>query len=98
MLCDIRVTTQYRENYGTETEPYWKMKGGVEFIIPKVDENVILYADKGEVDRAIQKMLDRKSNPMCSYELLSWELIWSEAVVLSVDDLYYNLGIGTVVE
>lgn len=25
------IRTQYRENYGTETDPYWKSKGGQEF-------------------------------------------------------------------
>jgi len=27
------ITTQYRENYGTADEPYWKCKGGEDYII-----------------------------------------------------------------
>jgi len=27
----IVIQTQYRENYGTSTEPYWKSKGGSEY-------------------------------------------------------------------
>jgi hypothetical protein len=27
----IVIQTQYRENYGTSTEPYWKFKGGSEY-------------------------------------------------------------------
>ena len=29
----ILIVTQYRENYGTEAEPYWKNKGGEEIIV-----------------------------------------------------------------
>ena len=29
----ILIFTQYRENYGTEAEPYWKNKGGEEIIV-----------------------------------------------------------------
>lgn len=85
MLCTIRVTAQYRENYGTQSEPQWKMKGGVEFIIPEVNDDVILYARTGEVDNSIQQLLSTKSNAMCSYELITWELIFSEPEELSTD-------------
>jgi hypothetical protein len=27
----IVIQTQYRENYGTSTEPYWKSKGGSDY-------------------------------------------------------------------
>ena len=30
----VLITTQYRENYGSENEPYWKFKGGEVFIVP----------------------------------------------------------------
>lgn len=29
----ILICTQYLENYGTATDPYWKNKGGNEFIV-----------------------------------------------------------------
>lgn len=85
MLFDIRVTAQYRENYGTESQPHWKMKGGVEFIIPQINDDVVLYAAPGQADSAIQKLLSAKSNSMCSYELVHWEFIYSEPVELSSD-------------
>jgi len=31
MVQMIVIQTQYRENYGTSTEPYWKSKGGSEY-------------------------------------------------------------------
>jgi hypothetical protein len=30
----IAIYTQVRENYGSASEPYWKMKGGEVFIVP----------------------------------------------------------------
>lgn len=33
----IIITTQYLENYGTDTEPYWKAKGGDDYVILGVD-------------------------------------------------------------
>ncbi len=27
------ICTQYRENYGTEDRPYWKMKGGNVYVV-----------------------------------------------------------------
>ena len=83
MKCDIRITTQYRENYGTAEAPRWKMKGGVEFIIRGVDDDIVMYLSGGEADRIISEMLEMRSNDMCSYELLNWELIFSEPVELS---------------
>jgi len=33
----LLITTQYRENYGTESDPYWKFKGGNDYVIKNVD-------------------------------------------------------------
>ena len=36
------IRTQYLENYGTPTDPYWKMKGGSEYKVLGVPANVDL--------------------------------------------------------
>ena len=33
------IRTQYRENYGTEDQPYWKNKGGQEYKVTNVPSN-----------------------------------------------------------
>jgi hypothetical protein len=86
MKCDIRITTQYRENYGTEASPQWKMKGSVEFIIRGVDDNDVIYHSRNMMDEIIGGMLSERSDEMCSYELLGWELIFTEPVELSTDE------------
>lgn len=32
-MSKILITTQYMENYGTPSDPYWKYKGGEEYFI-----------------------------------------------------------------
>jgi hypothetical protein len=86
MKCDIRITTQYRENYGTPTHPHWKPKGSVEFIIRGVDDNDVIYHSRSMMDEIIGGMLSERSNVMCSYELLHWESIFAEPVELSTDE------------
>jgi len=84
--CSIRVSTQYRENYGDVNTPYWKMKGGVEFVFNNVDDSV-MYAFNSTIDQVITELLEAKSDDYCSYELLSWEWIFGEPRVLSTEDL-----------
>jgi hypothetical protein len=38
MVQMIVIQTQYRENYGTSTEPYWKSKGGSEYKVTNVPD------------------------------------------------------------
>ena len=33
----VVINTQYKENYGTEADPYWKFKGGTTYIIAASD-------------------------------------------------------------
>ena len=33
----VVINTQYKENYGSEAEPYWKFKGGTTYIIAASD-------------------------------------------------------------
>ena len=46
--ADLRITAQYEENYGDSATPYWKMKGGTEFIIKGIEPDPVLYAAPGE--------------------------------------------------
>ena len=36
------VSTQYSENYGTEDQPYWKNKGGSEYKVLNVPNNLTI--------------------------------------------------------
>jgi hypothetical protein len=90
-FVSIRVLSQYRENYGDSVNPRWKMKGGVEFEFKNVDDS-IMYVSKDEMDRVIGQILTERSNDMCSYELISWELIFGDPVILSTKVLMTKIS------
>ena len=93
--ADLRITAQTQENYNWAQggTPYWKMKGGIEFILPQVDSDAVMYAAPGEVESAIQSLLDSKSNDYIKYTLIEWELIWAPPIELDVDMFYSKMNI-----
>jgi hypothetical protein len=50
----IVIQTQYRENYGTATEPYWKFKGGSEYKVTNTPD----LSDE-EVTELVMSLRDR---------------------------------------
>jgi hypothetical protein len=67
----LMITTQYRENYGTEAEPYWKFKGGVDYFIANVDPlkvapGLLVEQVRGEIEY---------SGTMSEEYILDWELV-----------------------
>ena len=67
----ILITTQYRENYGTESEPYWKNKGGDEYYILGVDPlktapGLLVEQVRGRIEYA---------NPGSEEYILDWQLV-----------------------
>jgi hypothetical protein len=86
MFADIRILTQYRENYGDESNPRWKMKGGIEFLVKGVDD-VVMYVPKAEMDAAIGRILAKQSSSQCSYELISWEFIFGDPHIVDKETL-----------
>lgn len=63
------VQTQYRENYGTEAQPYWKFKGGDTIVVEGADLNNIaaLVAEViGEVEY---------DNPMATNAVIDWYVL-----------------------
>lgn len=85
---DIRVIAQVVEenyNWAQGGDPYWKNKGGTEFVIPQVDSDSVMYAAPGEAEVVIQSMLDDQSGYYMKFTLIDWEIIWAEPVVLSTN-------------
>ena len=67
----ILITTQYRENYGTESDPYWKNKGGDEYYILNVDPL------KTAPGLLVEQVRDRVeyTNPRSEESILDWQLV-----------------------
>ena len=67
----ILITTQYRENYGTAEEPYWKFKGGEDYFIEGVDP---LKTAPGLLVEQVRSEIEY-ANPMSEEYILDWELV-----------------------
>jgi hypothetical protein len=40
-MAKLLITTQTYENYGTADEPYWKPKGGSDYVVKKINVNKV---------------------------------------------------------
>lgn len=89
---DIRITSQFYENYGEADSAHWKAKGSIEFSLIGVSGDV-MYSSEAEITQAVMRLLAHKSNPMCRYEFISYEFIFGTPTILNVDDFYTHLGI-----
>jgi hypothetical protein len=72
----ILITTQYRENYGTAEEPYWKFKGGEDYFILNVDT---LKTAPGVLVEQVRDRIEY-SGEMSEEYILDWELVADDYV------------------
>ena len=72
----ILITTQYRENYGTESDPYWKFKGGSDYFIPGVDP---LKVAPGVLVERVRDQIEH-AGPMSEEYILDWQLVEDDAL------------------
>jgi len=66
-MAILVIETQYRENYGTPLEPYWKNKGGSSYKVLDVDLN----ADYNAIVEASEVAYN---GPMMSQSVISWHV------------------------
>ena len=72
----ILITTQYRENYGTAEEPYWKFKGGEDYFILGVDP---VKTTPGELVEQVRGQIEY-SGEMSEEYILDWQLVEDDYV------------------
>ena len=72
----ILITTQYRENYGTAEEPYWKFKGGSDYFILDVDP---LKVAPGLLVEQVRDQIEH-AGAMTEEYILDWELVEDSAL------------------
>ncbi len=72
----ILITTQYRENYGTAQEPYWKFKGGEDYFILNVDP---LKTAPGVLVEQVRGQIEY-SGEMSEEYILDWQLVADDYV------------------
>ena len=79
-MSKLLITTQYCENYGSPSEPYWKMKGGSEYVVLGLDFDADYEWAEVHAERILDRVRDRVeiSNPMCEEYILGWTIVEDE--------------------
>jgi hypothetical protein len=68
-MSKLLITTQVYENYGDADQPYWKPKGGVDYVVKNIDVNRasdIVNLVSGEIEC---------NNEMFREYLIGWEVV-----------------------
>ena len=70
-MAKLLITTQVYENYGSADEPYWKPKGGSDYVVKKF---------KGGEAAATMAVMGLRSQIECDNEgyreyILGWEIV-----------------------
>jgi len=89
MMCTILVSAQVFENYSDTDIPYWKAKGGSDFLFP-VQCDTVLNIFESTLRIALSKMVDEQSNEKYRYEYFSHVVNFSQPKV--VEGLDEELG------
>jgi len=87
------IGTQYRENYGSENEPYWKFKGGSTYVVRGITAGQQARIERDGIPTL--KGLIEYSNPMSEEYVLDYRVVednspegepWETPTVCSYSD------------
>ena len=75
-MSKLVIFTQYIENYGSAEEPYWKFKGGSEYVVEGLDFDADYEWATARVDQILNKVRDQVevSNDFCEEFILGWSI------------------------
>jgi hypothetical protein len=68
-MAKLLITTQVYENYGTADEPYWKPKGGSDYVVKKINVNKVTEAVMG-----LRSQIECDNEFYREY-ILGWEVV-----------------------
>lgn len=75
-LVRVIAETQDFSNYGDENDPYWKAKGGTEYLVAVIPLSEAVKGSAHINETYVEPVLDRIEidNPMCRCQFIGWEL------------------------
>ena len=73
-MAKLLITTQTYENYGDAAQPYWKPKGGSDYVVKKIN-----------VNKVTETVMGVRSQIECDNEyyrehILGWEIVADDAL------------------
>ena len=90
MKVNVLVNCQYFENYNVGPEgfntygnkqPYWKPKGGFQFLMP-IDSDTIMYIEPSELVDAIKVLIEKQNNIANRFQYIDHEIQWGKPDVI----------------
>lgn len=69
-MSKLLIQTQVHENYGTESEPYWKPKGGGDYVI----KNFRKFNKVTETVMAVRAQIEQDNEFYREY-IIGWEVV-----------------------
>ena len=84
-MAKLLITTQTYENYGTADEPYWKPKGGSDYVVKKINVNKVT-----ETVMALRSQIECDNEFYREY-ILGWEVVANDYLTeFEKDQLEYE--------
>ena len=73
-MSKLVINTQYIENYGSAEEPYWKVKGGSEYVVEHLDFDADYEWATARVEQILNNVRDQVevSNDFCEEFIVDW--------------------------
>jgi hypothetical protein len=84
-MAKLLITTQVYENYGSADEPYWKPKGGSDYVVKKINVNKVT-----ETVMALRSQIECDNEFYREY-ILGWEVVANDYLTeFEKDQLEYE--------
>jgi len=68
-MAKLLIQTQVYENYGSADEPYWKAKGGSDYVVKRINVNKVT-----ETVMALRSQIEC-DNEFCTETIIGWEVV-----------------------
>ena len=68
-MAKLLIQTQVYENYGSADEPYWKAKGGSDYVVKKINVNKVT-----ETVMGLRGQIEQ-DNEFCTETIIGWEVV-----------------------
>tara|TARA_R110000765_G_scaffold264983_1_gene364427 strand:- start:415 stop:738 length:324 start_codon:yes stop_codon:yes gene_type:complete len=75
-MVQIRILTQYLENYSDTDVPYWKKKGGHTFTIKDVNSDLVMYSNN--LSKILANLVETENNEHSKYKYIEHEVLFQE--------------------
>jgi hypothetical protein len=69
-MAKLLITTQVLENYGTETDPFWKAKGGDNYVV----RNFTAFNRVNDIVQSLRGSIEI-DHAFCQEYICSWEVV-----------------------